>query len=98
MSPSAFPGKTSIDSKSAPFSSAHSMISPSPPKGTFTCASQFWLAPVTRLSIESIIIDMVPKMSIDRPTAKKVNTSLIGFLTLDLTVRPTVVGRRDVSL
>ena len=48
--------------------------------------------------MESIIIDMVPKISMDRPTAKKVNTSLIGFLTLDLTVRPTVVGSREVNL
>ena len=48
--------------------------------------------------MESIIRDIVPKISMESPTAKKVNISLIGFLMLDLMVRPTVVGRREVSL
>jgi hypothetical protein len=48
--------------------------------------------------MESIINDIVPNISIDSPTAKNVNISLIGFLMLDLMVRPTVVGKREVSL
>ena len=44
-----------------------------------------------------IISVILPKISIDIPTAKNVKTSLVGFLMLDLIVRPTVEGNLEVN-
>ena len=40
---------------------------------------------------------MVPKISIESPTARKVSRRRTGFLMLDLTVRPIVAGSLDVT-
>ena len=45
----------------------------------------------------AIIRVMLPNMSIESPTATNVKASRVGFLILDLIVRPIVAGRLEVS-
>ena len=43
-----------------------------------------------------IIRVVLPNSNIERPTARNVKVNLVGFLMLDLIVKPAVAGRLEV--
>ena len=55
------------------------------------------MLPIVISSIVDIIRSVLPNNSIERPTARNVKTSLVGFLMLDRTVSPTVAGSLEVK-